>query len=491
MFKSVFIKYLAVFALIIFISFSLLSVIVGSMVSTYAVDAKARDVAWVLSISKTSLESTYEFSESAHFVNAAHSPDFQSFLAIFTEDHSDLMMFVTSPDGKILAADSTLSSQGIIGKALKQDTIDNALNSDAFDKLIPLPISGKGPFYISGTPIHNAAGEMLGLVFVCSSSAGEQALVSVMTKTIIMASLWIMLAALIAVYFISDRMVSPLRSMIEASKQFAKGNFNERITITSRDEIGELADAFNQMADSLSHLEKMRSSFLANVSHDLRTPMTTIAGFIDGINSGAIPPEQHSHYLHIVSAEVHRLSRLVGQLLNLSRMESGERKFTPEKFDVCEIARLILISFEQKIDDRRLRVEFDTEADSMIAYSDKDAIYQVLYNLIENAIKFSAEEGILRISVKHGREGRYLVEVYNEGKGISKEDLPFVFDRFYKSDKSRGLDKAGVGLGLYIVKTIIDANGESISVQSEQDVFCRFSFTLRASETEAGRKNEK
>ena len=169
----------------------------------------------------------------------------------------------------------------------------------------------------------------------------------------------------------------------------------------------------------------MRSSFLANVSHDLRTPMTTIAGFIDGINSGAIPHDQQAHYLHIISSEVHRLSRLVSQLLNLSRMESGERKFSAEPFDVCEIARLILISFEQKIDTKKLNVEFETEKDSLIAFSDKDAIYQVLYNLIENAIKFSAEDGVLRIQIRDGKDGKFRIPVYNEGKGIKKEDFSY------------------------------------------------------------------
>ena len=488
MFKSVFIKYLAVFALIIFISFSLLSVIVGSMVNTYAVDSKAHDVAWVLDIAKTAFDSMYQDSSSTNFETTAASPSFQAILSAFTENHTELLTFAVSVHGKIVAADDRLSALGILGKTLETSTIERALGNNSFDKMISLPIGDQRLYYVSGVPIENNSAEVVGLVFVCSSTAGEQALVSLTTKTIIMASLWIMLAALIAVYFVSDRMVSPLRSMIDASKQFAKGNFNERIAITSHDEIGELADAFNQMADSLSHLEKMRSSFLANVSHDLRTPMTTIAGFIDGINSGAIPPEQQSHYLNIVSSEVHRLSRLVGQLLNLSRMESGERKFTSEQFDICEVARLILISFEQKIDAKRLNVDFDTDKDSMIAFSDKDAIYQVLYNLIENAIKFSAEDGVLRIQIRDGKDGKFRIQVYNEGKGIKKEDLPFIFDRFYKSDKSRGLDKTGVGLGLFIVKTIIDANGESIIAESEENNYCLFEFTLKQMTVEASKK---
>jgi signal transduction histidine kinase len=210
--------------------------------------------------------------------------------------------------------------------------------------------------------------------------------------------------------------------------------------------------------------------------------MTTISGFIDGINSGAIPPEKHSYYLNIISGEVHRLSRLVSQLLDISKLESGDRKFVPAPFDVCETARLILISFEQRIEEKRLDILFETDADSMIAYADKDSIHQVMYNLCENAIKFSREEGMLRISIKRGEKNKLVISVYNEGAGIPREDLPLVFDRFYKSDKSRGLDKNGVGLGLYIVKTIVEAQGESISVQSEPGEYCEFVFTLEESD---------
>ena len=232
------------------------------------------------------------------------------------------------------------------------------------------------------------------------------------------------------------------------------------------------------MADSLENLEKMRNSFLANISHDLRTPMTTISGFIDGINSGAIPPEKHEYYLGVISAEVHRLSRLVSQLLDVSRLESGERKFNYTDFDIAEVARIILISFEQKIEDKRLDVEFYSENDAMYVRADKDAIYQVMYNLCHNAIKFAREEGKLKISISKITDTKIKVAVYDQGQSISEEDSKMVFDRFYKTDKSRGLDKTGVGLGLYISKTIIDAHEETIGVESIDNDGCEFWFTL-------------
>ncbi|MGM9683354.1 MAG: sensor histidine kinase, partial [Eubacteriales bacterium] len=173
-------------------------------------------------------------------------------------------------------------------------------------------------------------------------------------------------------------------------------------------------------------------------------------------------------------------SRLVASLLDISRIQAGERKFTMSAFDVCEMARQILFSFEKKIDDKKLDVEFDLDDENIIVIADRDAIYQCLYNICDNAVKFSREGGLLKISVKRLKNKKYLVSVYNEGQGIADEDLPYVFERFYKSDKSRGLDKTGIGLGLYITKTIIEAHNEEIWVESEYGKNCVFKFTLKA-----------
>ena len=205
--------------------------------------------------------------------------------------------------------------------------------------------------------------------------------------------------------------------------------------------------------------------------------MTSIQGFIDGILDGTIPPDSQDYYLKIVSDEVKRLSRLVNSLLEISRLESGKVKINKTNFDICEIARLILISFEEKINEKNLEIEFVTDEDPANVYADRDAVHQVLYNLIHNAIKFTENAGTLKISIRNmGR--KFEVSIFNTGTGIKKEDLPYVFDRFYKTDSSRGLDKTGTGLGLYIVKTKIEAHGEKVSVESEYGKNCCFKFTL-------------
>jgi signal transduction histidine kinase len=300
---------------------------------------------------------------------------------------------------------------------------------------------------------------------------------SVMVKAIVIASLWVMLAALVAVYIITERIIGPLKDMSRMAKEFAAGNYDARVKARGKDEVAQLAVAFNNMAASISKLELMRNTFVANVSHDLRTPMTTISGFIDNILSGAIPAEKRDYYLKLIRTEVQRLARLVSSLLDISRIQAGERRFDRHPFDICEMARRILISFEAKIEEKRLEIGFACDEERIYAVADHDAIYQILYNLCDNAVKFSREGGALTVSLHEDGE-KLTVSVYNEGEGIAESDLPFVFERFYKGDKSRGLDKSGAGLGLFIAKTIMDAHNERIWVESEQGVYCRFSFTL-------------
>lgn len=318
------------------------------------------------------------------------------------------------------------------------------------------------------------------IIVIISMILGEYSaeLSDAVVKAIIHAMLWILLAVLIAVYLVTEHIVSPLRSIRQAAKSFADGNFDVRVPVKGKDEIAELAIAFNNMAESMRNYDAMRNTFLSNVSHDLRTPMTSISGFIDGILDGVIPPDKQEYYLRLVSTEVKRLSRLVASLLDLSRIQAGERKFTMTSFDICEMGRQILIAFEQKINEKMLHVEFCCEQKNLRVIADRDAIHQILYNLCDNAVKFSSDEGLLRLTVRKLKNRKILVSVYNEGAGIAESDLPYIFDRFYKSDKSRGLNKSGVGLGLFIAKTIIDAHHEKIWAESMQGKNCCFNFTL-------------
>ena len=297
-----------------------------------------------------------------------------------------------------------------------------------------------------------------------------------MKRTILLASAWILLAALVTIYIISQRIIDPLKKLSQAAKSFACGNFGERVYVSGQDEVAELAEAFNNMAAVLEKNEENRNTFLGNVSHDLRTPMTVIAGFVDGIRDGTIPPEKHDYYLEVISTEVRRLSRLVNTLLEISRMQSGERKLNITHFNVSEKARQVLLSFEKKIDDKKLNIEFNNEEDVSVS-ADMDAVHQVLYNLMDNAVKFTPENGLITVEIEK-KEKKAWIRIRNTGEGIPKDELPNIFDRFYKSDRSRGLDKTGTGLGLYIVKTNVNMHGEQITCKSKENEFTEFEFSL-------------
>lgn len=486
--RSFFSKYMAAFALIILISFVLLAAIIGSILGDYAIENIRADVKNSVRTAARMFEFTYSsYGKGMTFeayIREAQKPFLKAMLSSTSGRVEQIVIIVTNAQGQIIMATPT-STQEVDTSKRFSDEVMSALASGQM-YLADGKLNGLfGERHIvSGLRITNN-NEMCGAVFSCSSAVNEEALVSVMNRTVILACLLVMLAACIAVYCISNKMTEPLRNMTIAAREYGRGKLDTRVNITGKDEIAELGNAFNSMADSIEETEKMRNSFLANVSHDLRTPMTTIAGFVDGMISGAIPPDKQPEYLEIVSSEVHRLSRLVSEILDVSRLESGERKLTETRFDVCEMARLVLISFEQKIEDKKLDVDFSSEEDSMEVLGDSDATHQILYNLVDNAIKFSCEGGALRIGIKRKTPVSVEISVYNEGEGIDPEELPYIFERFYKSDKSRGLDKNGVGLGLYIVKTIIEAMKQTICVESEKGQFCEFRFTLKTEEQQA------
>lgn len=476
--KSVFSRYMLAFTLIILLSFLILTVIITTLVQSHSADLSSHELERVSTSAKQFLETAYSGSKAASFTEYIDgNPDAtRERLSAISEGTPELFVLVLNPNRFVLIGDEG-ASEALIDLQIPQSHIDASLNDQPLQTDTDLNglLSEKHYSYLLPLQEEDA---VIGYVVTCIPSTSTSALVQTMTKMIILACMWVMCAAIIASYFISERIVRPIRNLSKAAKSFAAGQFDVRVEVTGNDEIAELSIAFNNMAASLATLEDTRSSFIANVSHDLRTPMTTIAGFIDGILDGAIPPEKHSYYLQIIATEVRRLSRLVSSLLDISRIQAGERKFTMVSFDVCELARQILISFEQRIDDKKLDVSFESDADSMYVIADSDAIHQILYNICDNAVKFSREGGAYRIKLWE-QDKKVYISVYNEGQGIASEDLPHIFDRFYKSDKSRGLDKTGVGLGMYIAKTIIEAHGETITVRSTQGEYCEFVFSLK------------
>lgn len=288
-----------------------------------------------------------------------------------------------------------------------------------------------------------------------------------------------LLLAFAGVYVLTYTIVTPLREMSKATKSYAKGDFTYRVRVRGNDELSELAEEFNAMARDLGVLEASRRSFVANVSHELKTPMTTIGGFIDGILDSTIPPEEQAYYLHIVSDEVKRLSRLVVSMLNMSKIESGELQLKPTRYDISHQMFQIMLNFEKAIEKKGIEIQGLDRMDSVFVEADEDLIHQVIYNLIDNAVKFTPERGCITVSTMTDNK-KVIVRVRNSGAGIEPEELGRIFERFYKVDKSRSVDVKGAGLGLYIVRSIIELHGGQIAAKSELGSYTEFVFWMPA-----------
>lgn len=322
------------------------------------------------------------------------------------------------------------------------------------------------------------SGVATGFLFVAADATSVSEFLHSTLQLFLITAMVVLLISLIICSITVQRMVEPLKGMCAFAHKFAHGEVDTRVTEYANrdDEIGELAIAFNAMADSLAQAEQKRSEFVANVSHELKTPMTTIAGFADGILDGTIPPEKERESLQVISSETRRLSRLVRRMLELSRLQSSERVSAQEQFDAAELLIRVLVSLEAKITEKDLDVETELPDGPVMVWGDPDAVTQVCYNLLDNAVKFSFPKGKLTLKIT-SKAGKAYISIGNQGETIPPDQLSHIFDRFHKADSSRSTHKDGVGLGLYIVKTILNTYKEDITVTS-QDGFTEFTFTL-------------
>lgn len=330
---------------------------------------------------------------------------------------------------------------------------------------------------VVGTPI-NSGSKTIGVVFASKSVASTiYSYILNIAKIVLFSALVVLIAITLISYAMAYRFTRPLRQMSYATKRFAEGDFSYKIPEKGDDELTELAKGLNKMATSLSVLEGSRRTFVANVSHELKTPMTTISGFIDGILDGTIPKEKESYYLGIVSDEVKRLSRLVTGMLNMSKHEAGEIQITAKEFDLSQSVIKTILNFESKITSKSIEIIGLDTLESFTVTADEDMLMQVVYNLVDNAIKFTPDNGYIGFKL-FSANGKAYFSIRNSGDGISPDELEKVFERFYKIDKSRSFDAKGAGLGLYIVQSIITLHGGEIKATSEEGKFTDFSFWI-------------
>lgn len=359
---------------------------------------------------------------------------------------------------------------------ISQDIINKALEEGTYTEVGKMGEIYKSSYYTVGVPLQLSDGRFAGIVFASATAQGLTDFMSEILKMFLLSAFVMMIVTFALVYVVTGNLVRPLQEMVKATESFAKGDFTARVPVNERDEIGKLSMAFNNMATSLAQQETVRRSFIANVSHELKTPMTSIAGFIDGILDGTIPPEREQHYLTIVSDEVKRLSRLVRSMLNIAKIEAGEMTLKPTIFDINEVVLSSIFTFEQTIEGKQLEIK-GLDAGKIMVEADEDLIHQVVYNLLENAVKFANEGGYVQVSYTVDPKRTY-ISIKNSGTGIPKDEISKVFDRFYKTDRSRSVDKTGVGLGLYIVRSIVNLHQSEVIVRSVENEYCEFSFSV-------------
>lgn len=388
-----------------------------------------------------------------------------------------------SADGEVIACSCGMQSCEHLGKLLDVNILSQSAAQTVLSDELVCNLYGEARMSAAAA-IKNMQGNVTGYLVASRNYASSKAAMDKAIQINLRTVLLIFPIAVIAVWFVVRSQTKPIKRLTEAATQLSHGHLSARVPLDGNGtaETEELAVAFNNMAQALEQSDRKRQEFVANVSHELKTPMTTISGYMDGMLDGTIPEAQHPKYMQTISDEVKRLSRLVRNMLDISKLQDGvvpeERK---HRFDLCETVGQTLICFEQKINGKHLAVDAQLPEEGALSLADPDAINQVVYNLIDNAVKFCPDGGLLSVKIEQTEHSKYLMTVTNDGPTIPPEELPLVFERFHKADKSRSEDREGWGLGLYIVKSIIRSHGEDIYVTS-RDGKTAFSFTVQKAE---------
>ena len=406
--------------------------------------------------------------------------DFHISLSLFTKV-GDAEALLCDTDGVIRICSCEKFSCDHIGQTVDPVLLAEIQKDGSWYEETSLSSIYDEPRYLAGQTLLASDGEQIGYVLVSAPMAQTKNFMLRSSTLFFYVAIAVLVVSMLAASFLSRMQVRPLGQMADAARRFGRGELGVRVEESPKNtsEINDLARAFNTMVDSLESSERRRQEFVANVSHELKTPMTTIGGYIDGMLDGTIPPEKQQHYMQIVSGEVRRLSRLVRNMLDIAKLQAmGVEDSRKTRFDLGEELSDVLITFEQKIYNKHLDVRVDLPDKPVWTRAERDSITQVIYNLIDNAIKFCPDGGRLSLRVQSDG-GKARVSVENTGPTIDKDELPLLFDRFHKADKSRSADREGWGLGLYIAKTIVGAHGGDIWATSENGV-TQFNFTLPA-----------
>ncbi|HCO62006.1 MAG TPA: sensor histidine kinase [Clostridiales bacterium] len=468
--KSIYSRQFATMAGMVLLSFLMLGASFSTLSYQYTMQEKQETL--VRNANYIADYTAYEAAKSGGYVWMISS--FRQYLSTVAKV-ADAHIMVTTNDGQVVYATDGVGELSAMEGAVLSDGVVAQASRGTYTDMTDLDGLYGRPRYVVGLPVARL-GMLQGLVFLSSDVSNITAMWRNLSGIFVMTAVAVILIAAVLSSATSFYQSKPMKEIAAAARQFGHGELGVRVHVGNRkDEVGELAEAFNAMADSLAKSEQRRTEFVANVSHELKTPMTTIAGFADGILDGTIPPEKQRQYLQVISSETRRLSRLVRSMLDLSRLQSDERA-AQQQFDIGETMLRVLVSLESKINAKHLEVDAQLPDQPEAVWGDQDAITQVCYNLLDNAIKFSRDGGKLTVSIT-ARGQKVYTSITNQGQTIPEEELPLIFDRFHKADHSRSADRDGVGLGLYIVKTILNSHKENVTCTSGEGE-TTFTFTL-------------
>ena len=469
MHKRIFRKYYAAFSIIVAITVTTLSVISSLIIGFNSFDDQGE------AMERAANKVATTVANMPKNYNVIAGSIFESAISTVKETiNSDIIIF----NGEGIPQSTTIPmSHFSYTSAFDKRAVDYVLDGQVYRSLMSFARSDRRAGFTIGVPVMSSDNNITGAVFITTHEHNVGSVILGTLMIYLVCGLTVLLIAFVVLFFITKKLTKPIYQISEAAHSYAQGDFSKRVDISRSHEFAPLASAFNSMADGIDGLEQMRRGFVADVSHELRTPMTTITGFVDGMLDGTIPPEQHEKYLTIVSEEVHRISRMVSSLLDVAKMQSGQMTYVKKPFDIVNTTGKALFAFEDRINAKQINLDVDFCDDSVIVNGDEDAIYRVIYNLLDNAVKFTNPSGNIKISIQTV-DNKAKVLVRNTGIGISKTDAAHIFERFYKVDKSRSINRRGTGIGLYLVKNIIKEHGEDVILTSKEGEFAQFVFTL-------------
>lgn len=467
MFKSLRGKFIAIYSAIILCAFMILGTAIPKMIENYFTEQKVE----VLEREGKIISRNYAIQ---YYTGVINQVSINEHLEIL-DDYLSARVWVLDSKGQLLLASGKVRSRRNFTLE-EQKLIDEVLEGQTVKSVGAFTMYFGQPMLTVGVPIIIDF-KVAGIIFMHAPLTEVLSTVNHVNKIISFSLLCSFFIAMLLITILTKKIIDPLNQMNEAAKAMASGNFDKRVYIETDDEVGQLAGSFNFMAEELGNLEELRKSFIANISHDFRSPLTSIKGFVQALRDGTIPIEKQDKYLGIVLDESDRLIKLTNNILDLSNMEANKAELDMTQFDINDEIRKVVIGMEQRITSKNLILDLIFQREKIYVNADLEMIKRVLYNLIDNAIKFvnANNKIIIETSVKGDK---VIISVTDTGPGITSENIKYIWDRFHKGDKSRGKDKKGTGLGLSIVKQIINLHGEEIKVESVIDEGTTFVFTL-------------